>query len=132
MNKLLIVLVFAIGLALTGCAQNSEQEPASVPEIEETAPESEPEAEPEETFTLPDGYPKVVDIATIPDQMRWAFEDDGTGQAVAVAEGVWAHLTPGASMEDAVNTLSYDGYCASIKALEREHFNGESVMSTCW
>lgn len=123
---------------LTGCASASEDEakpetPTPTPSQSATATSAPPAETPEApTIKFAAGYPKVVDIASIPDQMRWAFENDGTGKAVAVAEGVWAHLTPGASAEDAVAAKVFDGYCASKEAFEKNALGGESTAGTCW
>jgi len=117
-------------VALAGCTNSPEDAPSSDSAASVEVPAPEPVEE--ETFTLPDGYPQIVEISTIPEHIRWAFEEDGTDQAVAVAEGVWAHLTPGATMEDAVNSLVYEGYCSSKEALEREYLNGETTPGMCW
>lgn len=88
--------------------------------------------EPEVMISLPDGYPQVVEISSIPTHMQGAFNQAGQTQAVAVAEGVWAALPPGATPEDAVNAMVFDGYCASKEAFEREYLAGRSTPGSCW
>lgn len=131
-----LILVGALMLAVAGCAP-ANNDPAPKATQEEIQPQQEPTPSPGPEvpsikIRLPEGYPQVVDLATLPDNMRWAFENDGSGQAVAVAEGVWAHLTPGATVEDAVNSMVFDGYCASKEAFEREYLDGDSTPGMCW
>lgn len=82
--------------------------------------------------SLPAGYPKVVAVRSLPHQVRNWYELKGTTQAVQLAPGVWTSLPVGATTDDAVNTGVLDGFCASIKAFEREYRNGQSHAGTCW
>lgn len=129
----MLLIAAVVGLAATvGCSSPS---PAPQPEAEQTEQETvEPtvEKETEPSVTLPDGYPQVVEISTLPTHMQDAFSKAGTGQAVAIAEGVWAELPPGATADDAVNAKIFSGFCASKEAFEREYLDGESTAGTCW
>ncbi|UOQ58595.1 hypothetical protein MUN78_07155 [Leucobacter allii] len=89
-------------------------------------------SDPKLDIALPEGYPQVVDISAVPEHMRISFEGTGTGQAVAVAPGLWAPLTPGATPEDAVNARRFDGFCASKESFEREYLAGDSTSGSCW
>lgn len=127
-------------LLLAGCAAADTPErdttpspsAASVPATSTPEPEAVEPAEPQLKIDLPDGYPQVVDVSTIPAHMQGAFNKGGETQAVAVADGVWAQLPPGATPEDAVNAMIFDGYCASKEAFEREYLGGQSTAGTCW
>ncbi|WP_149029428.1 hypothetical protein [Corynebacterium halotolerans] len=124
MKKILVIC--ATALVLAGCSSpEGEQTVTEVPA--ETVAEA-----PAETVTLPEGYPQIVPISELPENMQWAFEGTGTGEAVAVAPGVWAELAPGATAEDAVNAGVFNGHCSSKEAFEREYLNGESTAGTCW
>lgn len=85
-----------------------------------------------ETVLLPEGYPQIVPLSEVPENMQWSLEGAGAAEAVAVAPGVWAELAPGATAEDAVNAKVFNGYCASKKALEQEYLNGEATAGNCW
>ncbi|WP_020661427.1 hypothetical protein [Amycolatopsis benzoatilytica] len=81
---------------------------------------------------LPEGYPKVVKVASLPDQVRNWFQMQGTIQAVQLAPGVWTALQDGAAVEDAVNAGVLDGFCSSIKAFERRYRSGRTYPGACW
>lgn len=85
---------------------------------------------PVKPLALPEGYPQIVPISEIPQNMQWEF--DGTEEAVAVAPGVWAELAPGTTVEDVVNARVFHGHCSSKKAFEREYLNGEPTAGNCW
>jgi hypothetical protein len=79
----------------------------------------------------PPGYPKVVPVSSLPEQVRSWYQGHYS-RAVAVAPGVWAGLSPGASMQDALAAEVFDGFCASIKAYSRKYRHGKDVAGTCW
>lgn len=81
---------------------------------------------------FPRGYPKVVAVSSLPDQVRSWYQMSDHTKAVAIAPGVWTPLTPGASVMDAATTDMADGFCSSIKAYGREYLNGKDITSTCW
>lgn len=81
---------------------------------------------------LPPGYPKTVAVKALPGQVRNWYQIKGYTQAIQLAPGVWTPLPVGATVEDAVNAGVVDGFCASIKAFEREYRNGQSSAGTCW
>jgi hypothetical protein len=81
---------------------------------------------------FPAGYPKVVDVSSLPSQVRNWYKISGDTKAVALAPGVWTPLPPGATVEDAVASRSLDGFCASIKAYERQYLGGEDRPGACW
>lgn len=101
---------------------------------EATAPESVGPAEPPaiDATLYPKGYPKVVKVSTLPDQVRNWYEMSDHTRAVAVAPGVWNELSIGAEMQDALETGILDGFCGSIKVYERKYRNGEDMAGTCW
>ena len=119
---------------MSGCSAQTSAPDAgeAVTETPEAAVAEEFEVEAVQEIVLPDGFPQVVEISTLPTHMQDAFAKAGTGQAVAVAEGVWAELPPGATAEDAVAAQVFSGFCASKEAFEREYLNGESTAGTCW
>lgn len=136
MKKLLLAAV-VVGFAFTsGCSVPAE--PAANESVEDLTPVAEASEpveidEPEEPrITLPDGYPHIVEVSELPTHMQDAFARAGTGQAVAVAEGVWADLPPGATAEDAVSAMVFSGFCASKEAFERDYLAGNSTAGTCW
>ncbi len=81
---------------------------------------------------LPDGYPQTVSVEDLPDQVQSYYESASYEQAVEVAPGVWTPLAPGASVDDAINTMSFDGFCASKQAFEREYLDGLETAGSCW
>ncbi|MGX7680623.1 hypothetical protein ACSMXN_17180 [Jatrophihabitans sp. DSM 45814] len=109
---------------------------ASTPDTPTPEPTTEiPTPEPTPTPTpppYPKGYPKVVAVETLPDQVRSWYEMDNTKQAVAIADGVWTPIAPGAPMQDALATGVLDGFCGSIKAYERVYLAGQEASGTCW
>ncbi len=131
-----LVLLACVGILLAGCASTEaeqaprEDPPVSVPPESAPEPTLDPPTEPE--LGLPEGYPQVVAISELPEHMQWAFEKTGTGQAVAVAPGVWAELAPGATAEDAVRAGVFSGFCSSLEAFERDYRNGDSTPGMCW
>lgn len=80
---------------------------------------------------FPAGYPQLVKVATLPDQVRGHYEDKGAARAVAIAPGVWAPLPPGAEPYDAIMASRFDGWCASIKTYGRKYLHGDPT-ATCW
>jgi|SRR5664279_3370908 len=108
-------------------AEASPTEPLATVEVSTPAPTATVE-QPQ----FPEGYPKVVKVSSLPDQVRNWYEMSDMTQAVAIAEGVWTELPPGAEMEDAIAAGSLDGFCASIKAYERKYTEGEAHGGTCW
>lgn len=103
------------------------------PEATDTVTEEADEpAEVTEPPMFPKGYPKVVPVSTLPDQVKSWYRMDGTKRAVAVAPGVWAPMTPGATAEDVATAGVLDGFCGSIKAYERKFTPGEEHGGTCW
>ena len=127
-----LVALACLGLLLTGCAASAQTPDSATEAPIVQAPESDPEPAPPAKLVLPDGYPQVVPITDLPEHMQWAFEKTGTGQAVAVAPGVWAELAPGATAEDAVRAGAFSGFCSSLEAFERDYLNGESAPGMCW
>lgn len=132
MKKTLVVCVSI--LLLAGCSSpDGEQSVAEAPtETPVQTPVDTAAEAPAETLSLPEGYPQIVPVSEIPENMQWAFEGTGTSEAVAVAPGVWAELTPGATVDDAVNAQVFHGHCSSKKAFEREYLHGESTPGNCW
>jgi hypothetical protein len=100
---------------------------AAQPEVEPAAPTG-PRG-PRGNF--PEGYPYVVAVAELPDQVRSWYEMSSLTQAVALAPGVWTPLPPGADIQAAIDTDVADGFCASIEAYERDYADS-SLASTCW
>lgn len=93
-----------------------------------TASADPPESTEPDHGEFPDGFPKKVRVADIPEPVDSAFE--GFEFAVQVAPGVWTKLTPAATVMDAARGGGFSGYCASIEALEREY--GHSRGGSCW
>lgn len=85
-----------------------------------------------ETSSFPAGYPKIVDVVSLPDQVRNWYQMDNYTKAVAIAPGVWTPLQPGASIEDAAASGVLDGFCGSIKAYERQYTGGQEHGGSCW
>jgi nitrous oxide reductase accessory protein NosL len=81
---------------------------------------------------FPSGYPKVVNVTSLPSQVKNWYQIGGYTKAVALAPGVWTPLPPGATVDDAAASGPLDGYCASIKAYERQYLNGEERGGACW
>jgi hypothetical protein len=80
----------------------------------------------------PKGYPKVVAVSSLPEQVRSWYEMSHDKKSVAVAPGVWAEMSPGATMQDALDAGVLDGFCGSIKAYERRFRGGDDMAGTCW
>jgi hypothetical protein len=76
------------------------------------------------TISVQTGYPRVVQISSVPAQVRSDFLYTGHATAVALAPGVWTDLPPGASVRDALLDGSLHGFCASVKAYERRYLFG--------
>jgi hypothetical protein len=89
-------------------------------------------AETEADWNLPKGFPKVVAVSSLPDQIRNWYHMSGNKEAVAVAPGVWAELSPGATVADVLKASVFDGFCASIAAFERKYMDGAQTAGTCW
>jgi len=76
---------------------------------------------------FPDGFPKVVAKAKVPENLQ----DQVSGsEAVAVAPGVWADYPPGADIAEAATSTLF-GYCSSIKSYERMYTPGNEHSNTC-
>ena len=129
-------LVFGLVSACGGSSSSkAEDSPTPVPPYEVPEPtyvEDVPTVDPEPVSTLPPGYPKVVLVKSLPSQIRSWYEMDHYTRAVAIAPGVWTPLPPGATVDDAVASETLDGFCASIKAYERQYLDGEELAGTCW
>lgn len=93
---------------------------------------SETPSETEADWNLPRGFPKVVSVSSLPDQVRNWYQMSGNKEAVAVAPGVWAELPPGATTADVLKASVFDGFCASITAFERKYMDGAQTAGTCW
>lgn len=78
----------------------------------------------------PPGFPKVVPVSRLPEQVRTLYHE--FAGAVAVAPGVWTALPPGASTEDALTAEVFDGFCVSINAYSRKYQHGKDLAGTCW
>jgi hypothetical protein len=78
------------------------------------------------------GYPHVVAVSELPAQVRNWYTMENYTSAVAVAPGVWTPLSQGATMQDALSSDVLDGFCASVKAFERQYRSGQSSGGTCW
>lgn len=129
-----MLIVCASALLLAGCSSPDGEQPV-VEAPTETMSETPVDTADEtlaDTPVLPEGYPQIVPIATIPENMQWAFDATGTGEAVAVAPGVWAERAPGATVDDIINARVFHGHCSAKEALEREYLNGESTAGNCW
>ena len=138
-------LLAALALVLVaGCGGGGgDSEPAADPAptqsvAVEPTPEPTPEPEPAEPSTIseiqslfPKGYPKVVAVSTLPDQVRSWYDGDYT-QALAIAPGVWAGMSPGAEPFDVFAAGVYDGFCPSVKAYERKYLEGVESAGVCW
>jgi hypothetical protein len=105
--------------------------PARSPVITDS-PATQGQPAPTSGDTLPTGYPKVVTVTSLPDQVRNWFQMSGDTQAVQLAPGVWTPLQPGATVDDAVNAGVLDGFCSSIKAFERQYRSGRKYPGACW
>jgi hypothetical protein len=109
-------------------ASSESQSASSTPP---PTPEPTPSPKPDPLF--PKGFPKVVAVSSLPDQVRsWYQMGGGAPNAVAIAPGVWTELPPGASKMDAAMAGIYDGFCASIDAYSRKFRDGEQFAGTCW
>lgn len=136
------VLVVSVMLAVAACSNDasgtaSGSETTATPTQRATTPPT-PTVEPttppptEPAWNLPSGFPKVVKVSTLPDQVKNWYEMGDNKTAVAVAPGVWAEMPPGATIEDAIGAAVFDGFCASKKAFERKYLAGEETAGTCW
>lgn len=85
-----------------------------------------------ESFNLPAGYPRVVTVSSLPNQVRNWMQMQGDTQAVALAPGVWTPLPTGASVADAVNSNVADGFCASVHDYETNYLGGQQMPGACW
>lgn len=143
MRKYLALVAVLPALVACGSGAATEAKPSPTATVETSEPSSVVESDyPVEEVTtepaeptlppLPVGYPKVVKVSTLPDQVRNWYEMDGATEAVALAPGVWVEMMPGATMEDAVSTGVLDGWCSSIKAFERTYLDGQEAAGTCW
>jgi hypothetical protein len=80
----------------------------------------------------PEGYPYEVPVSELPDQVRSWYEMSDYTEAVAVAEGVWAPIPPGATAYSAVVAGAFDGFCASKVQYETDYLQGIETAGTCW
>ena len=127
------IAALAIAFAISGCGGTSDEtSETQSPETSAPAASETTEPAPGPTLALPEGYPKVVKVSSLPDQVKSWYEMSDFTEAVAIAEGVWTPLPPGADVESAVASGSFDGFCASIKAFERDYLDGQEVGGTCW
>ena len=136
-----VVCTIACLLALAGCSGSETPETSdatstatSTPALQSTTPEpvvttESPAIDP---ALYPKGYPKIVKVSSLPDQVRNWYEMSGQTKAVAVAPGVWTELPPGAEMQDALEAGGLDGFCGSVKAYERKFLGGEEKTGVCW
>ena len=76
------------------------------------------------TISAQTGYPKVVQISSVPAPVRSDFLYTGHATAVQLGPGVWTDLPAGASVRDALLDGSLHGFCASVKAYERRYLFG--------
>jgi hypothetical protein len=136
---LTVGLVLAVATGCGGSAGKDDAGPAPRETVTVTAaPSSTPTQSPESAPTpagprlYPRGYPKVVLVSSLPDQVRNWYQMSHDKKAVAVAPGVWAEMSPGATMQDALDVGVLDGFCSSIKAYERKFRDGEDMAGTCW
>lgn len=141
----MLPVIALVVMGSAGCGEGgSDAETAPAPTVTATAtatvtetvtvtetpsPSAEPEPEPDGPF--PPGYPKAVDVADMPFPVGDVYADQGYKRAVAIAPGVWAPLTPGASVMDAATGGIREGFCASIKAYERK-FHPPLAGGSCW
>jgi hypothetical protein len=102
---------------------------AATPVVEDTWTPPPPNPPP---ALFPHGYPKVVRVSKLPEQVRSWYRMSHYRKAVAVAPGVWTPLPPGASKMDAATSGVLDGFCASIKSYERKYLDGQSAGGACW
>ena len=136
---LTIFAATALAVLLTGCSgSNSSDDAASTRHARSSSPTATESATPTPTPTpkpkprlYPKGYPKVVEVSSLPSQVRRWYEGSGNPKAVAVADGVrTTELPPGAGMQDALATEVFDGFCGSIKAYSRKA--GSRVICRRW
>ncbi len=80
---------------------------------------------------FPPGFPKVVPVSSLPEQPRYSLRAR-TRRQLRLRLGVWTPLAPGATVQDAVNSGTLDGFCGSIKAYERKYTGGEQHEGSCW
>lgn len=122
------------GTPSSSAAASSAPSSASPPPSDTTAVSTTAEAPATSSPSapLPAGYPKVVQVSSLPSQVRNWFQMQGTARAVQLAPGVWTALQDGATVEDAVNTDVLDGFCSSIKAFERVCRGGRMHTGACW
>lgn len=102
---------------------------ATVTTTQTVTPTPEPQSS-EDDQNLPEGYPEVVPVGSLPSQIRSAFEEHA--EAVALAPGVWTALPEGATVESAVESGGHYGWCASIEAFVDEYRDGERAGGSCW
>lgn len=134
-------VVLLLAVLLTACGGTSGHPSADPTTIAVTTPTPTEVASPTPSATpstiaeiqslFPHGYPRIVAVSSLPDQVRNWYQPDYT-KAVAIAPGVWAPLSPGSSMFDAFSAGSFDGFCGSIKAYSRKYLHGADTAGTCW
>ena len=147
MNRTGVLLAVAASiLALAGCTgqpASTASRPAAtvtvtatptatvtVTTIPDAPPTTAPTA-PRRPRLFPRGYPKVVTVSSLPEQVRSAYAGQ-YAKAVALAPGVWTPLAPGATVKDAATSGVADGFCGSIKTFERKYRHGEALGGSCW
>lgn len=138
-----ITIIALSALALAGCgtlSSGTASGPAATVTVTApptatvtvtTIPDAPPAAPAKKPRLFPRGYPKVVTVASLPEQVRSAYAGDYT-KAVALAPGVWTPLAPGATVMDAATSGVADGFCGSIKTYERKYRHGEEFGGSCW
>jgi hypothetical protein len=150
--KVLAILSLAVAL-LSGCGGSTTAQPAptvtviqnvpapivtqAAPIVTQAAPippvtpSTSTIPSPAYAIRLPAGYPKLVRVSRLPDQVKYWLSLSDYKQAVQLAPGVWTPLPPGAEIQDAVNEGEFDGFCASIEAFTRK-FDVPERGGTCW
>lgn len=125
---LLAILVWGACTAPTESGDPLQNVQPVAPTTQETADEFDlPTPEPSVTPYPFEGYPRLVPLSEVPENMRWSFD---SADAVAVAPGVWAENAPGASVMDSALHGGWNGYCASIEVAERALNRQAGGM--CW
>jgi hypothetical protein len=135
----LFVVAALLALAACSTAATGTGEPSTVATttVDTTEPPVTAATTTAETTTtvaapFPAGYPQVVAVSSLPFQVRSWYTTSGMTQAVAVAPGVWAPLPPGADPQTAATAGVLDGFCASVKAYERQYLGGQQEGGACW
>lgn len=132
-RRLAALLAAALLAALGACSSDEGGgDDATVRPSDTTTEPTEAQPSTPPPLPVPEGYPQVVEVASLPFQVRSWYEMNGHTQAVAVAPGVWGPMTPGATVESVVLGRVFEGFCPSVKAYEDEYRPGEGLGVTCW